>query len=561
MPLDYKDIFCENGDFNGNEFIHPDKLSTEYCLNIKTQEETTPGAFCVLSFNLPKDAQIYCEGYQMLSLTAGIFSHPRQVGRINEVSDYKMYAGLDGILGSNFLAFRVGKEWNLIGTTTCNETDIFFRKNGDTVEVYWDLENITIGANTDYGSEYLCIISASSREELLTEYSERINLRVHHAPLQKITGWCSWYAYYEKISEELIRQNLAVMRDNLPELEYLQIDDGYQPYMGDWLEECGRFNKGLKQLCEDILASGHRPAIWVAPFIASEKSKLFREHKDWFIQDESGKPVKAEDCTYGGWRDLPWYMLDTTLHEVREHLKKIFRIFRKEYGISYFKLDAAYWGAVKHLKSKTPGVTAISRYRLGMYAIREGAGFDACLVGCNAPLWPSLGYINIMRLGDDIARNQERVNQISENLRIRSWMADELWCADPDCVVTADVNGEKLPQAACNTDIALAYILGGSVILGDPLKDVKENGGHYFFKKFLGEAGLRKRSLPKNTALTVFKDDNDIITVFGGNSGEPLAKYIGMYRIFAAREVLESDIVKSGDAEILIPKKCLSDYI
>ena len=51
------------------------------------------------------------------------------------------------------------------------------------------------------------------------------------------TGWCSWYYYFSNVTEADILENaryLAAHRDEYP-LEYLQLDDGYQSALGDWL--------------------------------------------------------------------------------------------------------------------------------------------------------------------------------------------------------------------------------------------------------------------------------------------------------------------------------------
>ncbi|WP_406545513.1 Sip1-related alpha-galactosidase [Succinimonas sp.] len=553
MAMDYHCALTENGSFSGNDYIVPDALTTEYRLCFHAAEECRPGLVRILEMTLPEDALIYCEGYQMLSLTAGSFGHPRHIGRIDETRDYRLYHGLEGVLGSNFFMFYADERWHLMGATSCGETDIFFRKNGNDLEVYWDLGDITLKAGSDYEAEYVCFLTGEKQDEILDEYARRISIRMPPVYGARASGWCSWYAYYAGITEDLIKENLNIMAEDWPDLEFLLIDDGYQPFMGDWLDRSPRFRSGVKRICEDILAQGKCPALWLAPFIASPGSRIFREHRDWFIADESGEPLKAESITYGGWRDTPWYLLDTSLYEVREHLSRMFRILRRDYGVSCFKLDACFFGAVPGTVSRQPGVTWISRYRLGLTAIRKGAGADACLIGCNAPLWPSLGLLNVMRLGDDAERSQERADLNSEMLRYRYWMADALWTMDPDCILTAEVGDREPPEAAVRVMTAQAFALGGLLLLGDPLSKANLPGGVRFLRSLLKQNPERRRSDPLNQALTVFRNARGIITVFGGGSGEPLALYQGMYRIFAGREVSEEDRVPSGDAEILIP--------
>ena len=59
---------------------------------------------------------------------------------------------------------------------------------------------------------------------------------------------------------------------------------------------------GLAPLVAQIHAQGAEPALWLAPFIAEPDSELFQRHPDWFIHDEQGRPIPAEQVTYGGWR-------------------------------------------------------------------------------------------------------------------------------------------------------------------------------------------------------------------------------------------------------------------
>jgi hypothetical protein len=55
-----------------------------------------------------------------------------------------------------------------------------------------------------------------------------------------ITGWCSWYNLDAYINEENILDHLhaaqaVAERENLP-MRVFQIDDGFTPEIGDWLE-------------------------------------------------------------------------------------------------------------------------------------------------------------------------------------------------------------------------------------------------------------------------------------------------------------------------------------
>jgi alpha-galactosidase len=79
---------------------------------------------------------------------------------------------------------------------------------------------------------------------------------------------------------------------NLPQLRYIQIDDGYQSKMGDWLETGNAFGGNIQNVLKQIKSAGFEPAIWVAPFIAEKDSLVFQQHPDWFVKGEP-RPSKG----------------------------------------------------------------------------------------------------------------------------------------------------------------------------------------------------------------------------------------------------------------------------
>jgi alpha-galactosidase len=98
---------------------------------------------------------------------------------------------------------------------------------------------------------------------------------------------------------------------------------------------------------KEIRRRGFEPAIWVAPFIAQANSHVFQRHPDWFIKRADGTPLPSSEVTFGGWRFEPWYAVDGTHPETQKHLESLFRTMRREWGCTYFKLDANFWGAMQ----------------------------------------------------------------------------------------------------------------------------------------------------------------------------------------------------------------------
>ena len=52
-------------------------------------------------------------------------------------------------------------------------------------------------------------------------------------PVKKLLGYTSWYNYYQNISEDIILRDLDALDDRF---ELFQIDDGYETFVGDWMD-------------------------------------------------------------------------------------------------------------------------------------------------------------------------------------------------------------------------------------------------------------------------------------------------------------------------------------
>ncbi|SPE36068.1 Putative alpha-1,6-galactosidase (fragment) [Candidatus Sulfopaludibacter sp. SbA3] len=206
------------------------------------------------------------------------------------------------------------------------------------------------------------------------------------------------------------------------------------------------------------------PALWLAPFIAERQSRIFARQPSWFIRDHTNAPLPADRVTFGGWKQPPWYALDGTHPEVQTYLEELVHQLRREWGCTYFKLDANFWGAMHGGRFHDPKATRVEAYRRGMEAIRRGGG-DAFLLGCNHPMWPSLGLIHGSRSSMDIEAKWDRLRSTSiENLR-RLWQNGRIWWNDPDTVQFA---GDLTP-AELEFHLAVIRAAGGLIMSSDNL--------------------------------------------------------------------------------------------
>jgi alpha-galactosidase len=269
------------------------------------------------------------------------------------------------------------------------------------------------------------------------------------------------------VTAKQVLDNLDVIAKTIPGLKYIQIDDGYQPAMGDWLLTGAAFGGGVQDVLKQIRARGFEPAIWVAPFIAEKDSQLFQQHPDWFVKDADGTPLRADKVTFGGWRRGPWYALDGTHPEAQRHTEHVFRTMREEWGVTYFKLDANFWGAIHGGRFHDPRATRIEAYRRGMQAALRGSK-DAFVLGCNHPIWPSLGLVHGSRSSNDIKRSWARVAGTARQNLLRNWQNGRLWWNDPDAVC---LMGE-LSEDEFLFHATAIYATGGMLLSGDDLTQI-----------------------------------------------------------------------------------------
>jgi alpha-galactosidase len=236
----------------------------------------------------------------------------------------------------------------------------------------------------------------------------------------------------------------------------------------------------------------------VAPFVAEKDSHVFQQHPDWFLKDTDGSPLRSDTVTFGGWRRGPWYVLDGTHPDVQAHFVNVFSTMRREWGVTYFKLDANFWGAIHGGRFHDPNATRIVAYRSGMHAILSGAG-DSFILGCNHPIWPSAGLIHGSRSSNDIKRTWDRIKTTAQQNLLRNWQNGRLWWNDPDAVCLAG----DLPEHEFLFHATAIYATGGMVLSGDDLSTMPDARMAMLRKLLPPQAcrGVRRRHLRIGTVM------------------------------------------------------------
>lgn len=291
--------------------------------------------------------------------------------------------------------------------------------------------------------------------------------RAHPRPVRPLgPGWCSWYGSWHDVTDALVDESIEIIDREGLDVRLIQIDDGHQAGIGDWLTPSGRI-RDMAALARRIRDGGREAGVWTAPFLVGADSELARRHPDWLVRD-----AVAADHHWGQRIGV----LDTTHPDAADHLATVFRTLRA-WGFTFHKLDFLFGGAMAG--ARHGDADPIAAYRAGLAIIRDAVGDDATILGCGAPLLPSIGLVDAMRISPDTDhRGEPPDGDISQPSlrgalaagRARAWMHGRLWVNDPDCLLAT-------PRAE-DRDVRVAHLgaYGGLALSGDRLTELDATG-------------------------------------------------------------------------------------
>lgn len=366
-----------------------------------------------------------------------------------------------------------------------------------------------------------------------------------------ITGWCSWYNLYAAITEENILEHLRAtaevnQRESL-NLRVFQIDDGFTPEMGDWLDVKPQFPRGMKPLLDDIRAAGFMPGLWIAPFMVGNRSQLYRAHPDWVVKNHAGEPL-APMTFYGEFRwhkrSEEYYILDTTHPDAFAYLRHVFHTWRHEWGCDYFKTDFMHFGSefgADQAAWHTPGMTRIEIWRRVAEMIRETIGAEALWLGCGCPLFASVGVVDAVRIGRDVGvewRGDYSAQSMLRDGMMRNFGNGSLWLADPDCILLRE-RFHNLTDTEVRSLAIYAGMAGKVIMTSDNLAELSPerlrlwnllvNGGDgACYYPLMGHSTLlygadargRAEGRAVDPVIVQVRQNNDMFAVFLLNAGE-----------------------------------------
>ena len=287
---------------------------------------------------------------------------------------------------------------------------------------------------------------------------------------QPLRGYTSWYNDYQNINEKKMLKAL----DGLDSSEYdlFQIDDGYETFVGDWLDiDKNKFPNGLKGIVDLAHGKGLKAGIWLAPFVAEKDSALFKEHPDWILR-RNGEPVFA-GCNWSGQAAL-----DIRKEPVMDHIKKCLE-FYKDMGFDFFKLDFLYAAA---LAGGDGRYTRAEIMRKAMETLREILK-DRLILGCGVPLSSAFNLADYCRIGPDITltlddkfymkfmhRERTSTKVTLLNTIYRYPMDGKVFRCDPDVYLLRDDN-IKLTKDQKTAVTIINHLFGSLYLTSDNVAD------------------------------------------------------------------------------------------
>lgn len=310
----------------------------------------------------------------------------------------------------------------------------------------YDTEGVTLWADVRNGGHGVVLNgrTLTACEVLFGDYWNDSAFRSMHAfygllndkvlvPTHKVYGSNNWYYAYGKSSHDEILSDTDLVSElcnGLANRPYMVIDSGWQPHAtsGPWDHGNKNF-PDMKALADCMKQRGVRPGIWIR-YLADFGATRSDVKAEYYLDGREG-------------------VLDPSHPEVLALIKRDTHRIVNEWGFQLIKHDfSTYdifgdWGFSRkdtltndgwHFfdRTKTSAEIIIDFYR----AIREAAGSDTVLIGCNVIGHLAAGLVELNRIGDDVSgRNWERTRKYGVNTVAFHMTHDKtFYAADADCV-------------------------------------------------------------------------------------------------------------------------------
>lgn len=420
---------------------------------------------------------------------------------------FHQYPEKGGIFyGYSYGYIRQGGDITLYGSLSerAGYTIITFDTNESTVNIEKDLEGVWFDGEKEVLS--LAIIDGEY-DNAFDKYFELMN--IDKPKVKRSCGYTTWYNYYTGVTEDIVRRDLDSISKLDTKVDIFQIDDGYERTVGDWLyPDEKKFPTGMKAIADEIHSNNMLAGLWLAPFAATPKSYVFKEHRDWLVHDEKGR-IHYASHNWGG-----FFALDIYNDEAREYIRNVFDTVLNVWGYDMVKLDFLYACCIIPIHGKSRGEIMCD----AMDLLREVCG-DKIILGCGVPLAPAFGKVDFCRIGADVgldwdkkpfSREDVSTQNTLLNTVFRRHLDGRAFLNDPDVFLLRESN-LKMPLSQREIIAEVNSLCGNLLFVSD---DVAEYDAKQ--KQIFTETVTR----PKAKILSATIDINDDISIDYSLNGE-----------------------------------------
>jgi len=322
-----------------------------------------------------------------------------------------------------------------------------------------------------------CRIGLESYADEIAEYNE---IKLKDIP----AGYCTWYAespYGGAGNERYIVTLTDAAAEKLAPFgfNFVQIDDRWQdgerlngPARGFLrVNPRGPYPNGMKAPADHIRSKNMMAGIWLLPFSGTPEENdvdhsLYAKSGVDEPTDNQGRNTRFSFKSFALKEGEPYRSrwtgatLDMTNPAAREYLHKIVSQMANDWNYNYFKLDGFnaalgveniyntangeyredYFGETVY---HNPEITPVAAHRLGLETVREAAGEEAFILGCNVSqnmrsMGASFGLVDAMRIGPDNGAGWSSLKRGPWHGTNRYFFNGRVWWNDPDPVYVKD---------------------------------------------------------------------------------------------------------------------------
>ena len=320
-----------------------------------------------------------------------------------------------------------------------------------------DYGKLRLGADQTVKSETLVFGYFDDARLGLEAYADAVAKYYRIALPPQPTVYCTWY-HAGASNERDILKNAAFAEKHLAPYGFsvVQIDDKWQD--GAKIEgprkdftkhrSDGPYSAGMAPTATELKRLGMVPGIWFMPFAGTWDDPYFADKQDMFAKKD-GKPYVVH---WGG------TCFDLTNPRTRAYVYNMARRIAQDWGYAYFKLDGLWTGMATGMcyvnegykeddlgstELHDPNMTHVQAYRDGLKLVREAAGPDVFILGCNVAqnmrvLGASFGLVDAMRIGPDNGRNWSSICRGPFSGSSTYFLHGRVWYNDPDPIYVRD---------------------------------------------------------------------------------------------------------------------------